>query len=209
MRAYGQDSLDFNNFRAKFNPVTLPYCVQYSEQDIGLIHIGDLEYKDDKDNNYKPDSLILTSEEIQTFLLSHSDTVHIQNIWKLDTVQTALLDDFLREHTFYANHIFMDSSGYIGLSYEILNHFEGSEKYFCTFNHEGVLISQIHAGFYTHAGSFTNEDGGRDPWYASHGSCIESGGIITKYDYIGTVNGQYEALMQYELLPDGKILKAK
>jgi hypothetical protein len=76
----------------------------------------------------------------------------------------------------------------------------GSEKYFCTFNRSGNLVSRISVAFYLHSGSYTNEEGGRSSFWAEKKACISKGLVITTDDGQATIR-------KYKILTNGKIVR--
>ena len=204
---FSQSEQSFNGFLSSFDSNISGFCSDYSEKDKSILSWYTSESEPfENAEEYKADSMILHHDEIRQFILSGNDTVYVQNIWQLDTVAKEPLEEFLKEYTYYANSVVIDTLGFVGLIYEIVEEGVGSEKFFCTMDHQGKVISCIYAGFYTQSGTFTNGEGGRSPWYVLHVSCIDEKGIITKYDHNSRVNGSYEVLSRHRITREGKII---
>lgn len=201
------EDADVRDFLARFAQATLPFCTDYSEAEMSFINPDDEDRFERRLEDYKPDSLVLSADEVQRFFLSGRDTVSVQNIWSTDTVARIALHEFLEDNTYFAGKLVIHQENFVGITFEILDFVHGSVKFFCTLDTNGKLISMTPVGFYTHSGSYARDDGTRGWWFPSQGACITENGEIKTYDFDHQINGEFEMLRLVEIQENGQLWK--
>jgi hypothetical protein len=195
--AQTQTNNEFLNLIKTYRVDSLPFCIKYSEDTKSSIENYDFESNQDEGNFTDEDTL--NDLIVRKFFFGGKNKVYVQNLWSGDTMDVDSINNYLKSNTIYLTSILIKTRKFVGIVFS-RDEAEGSEIYFCTFNKNGKLISKIQLAFYMHSGSYTNEEGGRSPWYAEKIGCIE------KDFTINTDNGQNETL-KYQILTSGKIMK--
>lgn len=149
-----------------------PICVDYSEA--SSVSPSEESYDDytQRRLNYSKDKKRLIKKFVKQHLFLNADSVSVQNIWSGDTLETVSIESYLAGKNYYQLDTVLKTSQFTGITYGETGD-EGSQKYLCTFDKSGKLISKISIAFFMHSGSSTGDDGSRIPWYAEKKGCIE------------------------------------
>jgi hypothetical protein len=143
---------------------------------------------------------LLSEEYVRHYLFLNADSVYQTNIWSLDTVGRESMETYLSNNQFYVLDTVLSTTLFSGLVIERIES-NGSEKYFCTFIKSGnLIISMISIAFNLRSGSYTNEEGGRSPFWAEKKACISKDLVLTTEDGQSTIR-------KYKILDNGKVVK--
>jgi hypothetical protein len=201
--AAAQKSKPFDAFKAKFRTDTLPYCAEYTEDQKEFFNPPEFDFKHypGKMAAYINDSLMLSVDWVKQFLYPNEKRVVVYDLRTGDTLYTDSITAYIARHTFYANGILVKNMKFIGLIVERLET-DGSEKYLCTFDRDGKLLSKLSLGYYLHSGSYAMDDAGlRAPYYEEKTGCIDTDLTIkVKLNHTDS---------RYTVMPDGKIVEVK
>ncbi|HRJ37891.1 MAG TPA: hypothetical protein PK798_03820, partial [Flavobacteriales bacterium] len=151
------------------------------------------------DKNYLQGKSLLTREFIQRKLFANSETVYIENIWQHDTVGTEQITEHLIRANYYQLDTLLREKLFDGILFEYVES-EGSQKYLCTFDKAGKLISKMTIALYHRSGTYANDDGGRSPFWASSEGCIGE-------DLSVHVDAGGNGKQSYQIHQDGKITR--
>ena len=164
-----------------FNSDTLPFDFSFSDSDKVYIENHYFE-EENKEVQLDTNKRFIPFELAQEHLFQNSDSVAIQNLWNRDTLWYDSIEKHFENYTYYTETFIPLTTQLYGLIYHRMDG-EGMETYICTYNSQGEFIDRALIGFYTHSGSFSTANGGREPWFVLREFHIDSNLIIETFDY--------------------------
>jgi hypothetical protein len=198
----------FKKFLSHFEKVSLPLCEDYSEYerayDTVEVYLSmtvedtvEIAEEDDTIVDYRVSESVVIAKDSSTSLRSE---YYLRNVKPaLDTAIYNYGDTF-----FYLAFPMsrMEAKNFTALTIDVqyYNGWPGSIIYLAIFTRTGRLVGMIKIASLEYAGSYTDDYGGRAPWFPVERGCMEKDWKVKTYD----VNDQLKAI--YQINEDGKIV---
>jgi len=185
----------------KINADTSLFCADYNDAGDYYADNGPtlIEYEH-KRKGYFNGKTKVSEDYVGKYLYDDMWAISDTTVWDRDTTQETSADI---NAEYYLIKTVKTNPKYNWIVYEKLTD-EESTKYFLTVDKKGGFISRIMIAWYGASGTFTDDQGGRQPYYTSISGCISQDGTIQLVDdrnqQIITVDND-----TYKVHPDGQI----
>ncbi len=208
----GQKNQKFQEFLERFPPKALPTVIAFERNEFDYGYYSDENLGDETDSSVtrveisgqeyqnsvlvKDDSLMITYELVQQYLMADSESV--APTWQVEGVTTDTLFPI-----YYVSSRLQPGKSFICVIYErqfIIGSGDNAEKYLCTMSKKGKLIDKILVASANYSGTGIMGDSFRVPWFPNVRSEIQQDLSIHFID----ANQGYS---NYKINNKGKIVK--
>jgi hypothetical protein len=207
IQSYSQKENSFSEFLNLFPKAELPLCIEYPDSTLSFEELPE-EFQDSTGSRIqvvdgileKDSSLAIPDKFVLKYLLGDSESLYYQDEFDTSKYFYSPVCLVYKTHNFY------------GLVYEKqfwINYYSFSEKYFCSFNRNGKIISKVliaHCG-YGGLSTYDDDDGDPDSYLRVPFFLIEEGCFSTNNSFTYKLNGGNEK--KYSINTKGIITEIK